>query len=167
MIYRCSIIFSVNKSSKISTDSYCMEWKEMSGSVSLMFIFVTFALLFIVAHIWGQIDAVLNIWKFSKWPPFWTRDKLFYRQIIPEVEYTKKIAIGISDILSFWSTLVQFFPLKIERINRPTRHVFLQHAVTCDRHRRLVNTVNRQLLIYAAIKYATFYWNNFFWLLLT
>ena len=29
----------------------------------------------------------------------------FLREIIPEVEYTRKLAIGISDILSFWSTL--------------------------------------------------------------
>ena len=27
--------------------------------------------------IWGQIEAVFNISKFSKWPPFWARDKLF------------------------------------------------------------------------------------------
>ena len=32
-------------------------------------------------HIWGQIAAVLNISKFSKWPPFWARDKLFYRKL--------------------------------------------------------------------------------------
>ena len=31
-------------------------------------------------HIWGQIEAAFNIWKFSKWPPFWARDKLFYRK---------------------------------------------------------------------------------------
>ena len=30
-------------------------------------------------HIWGQIEAVLNISKFSKWPPFSGRRKLFYR----------------------------------------------------------------------------------------
>ena len=29
----------------------------------------------------------------------------FLREIIPEVEHTKKVAISISDILSFWSTL--------------------------------------------------------------
>ena len=28
-------------------------------------------------HIWGQIEAVFDISKFSKWPPFWGRDKLF------------------------------------------------------------------------------------------
>ena len=32
-------------------------------------------------HIWGRIEAVINIWKFSKWPPFWARDKLFYRML--------------------------------------------------------------------------------------
>ena len=31
-------------------------------------------------HIWGDIEAVFNISKFSKWPPFWARDKLFYRK---------------------------------------------------------------------------------------
>ena len=29
----------------------------------------------------------------------------FLSEVIPEVEYTRKIAISISDILSFWSTL--------------------------------------------------------------
>ena len=28
-------------------------------------------------HIWGQIEAVFDISKFSKWPLFWARDKLF------------------------------------------------------------------------------------------
>ena len=32
-------------------------------------------------HIWGQIEAVFNISKFSKWPPFWARDKLFYQKL--------------------------------------------------------------------------------------
>ena len=56
-------------------------------------------------HIWGQIEAVLNVSKFSKWPPFWARDKLFLPKVIPEVEYTRKIAMSIAYILSFWSTL--------------------------------------------------------------
>ena len=29
----------------------------------------------------------------------------FLPEVIPEVEYTRKIAISISDILSFWSML--------------------------------------------------------------
>ena len=32
-------------------------------------------------HIWSQIEAVFNISKFSKWPPFWARDKLFCRKL--------------------------------------------------------------------------------------
>ena len=28
-------------------------------------------------HIWGQIEAVFNISKFSKWPPFWARQTFF------------------------------------------------------------------------------------------
>ena len=40
-------------------------------------------------HIWCQIEAVFNISKFSKWPPFWACDKLFnwklYRKLnIPD-----------------------------------------------------------------------------------
>ena len=31
-------------------------------------------------HIWGQIEAVFNISKFSKWPPYWARDKLFFTE---------------------------------------------------------------------------------------
>ena len=30
-------------------------------------------------HIWGQIEAVFNISKFSKWSLFWARDKLLKR----------------------------------------------------------------------------------------
>ena len=56
-------------------------------------------------QIWGQIKAVFNISKFSKWPLFWARDKLFLPEVILEVEYTRKIAMSISEILSFWSTL--------------------------------------------------------------
>ena len=29
----------------------------------------------------------------------------FLPEVIPEIEYTRKMAISISDILSFWSTL--------------------------------------------------------------
>ena len=32
-------------------------------------------------HFWGQIEAVFNISKFSKWPLFWARDKHFYRKL--------------------------------------------------------------------------------------
>ena len=46
---------------------------------------------------------MFNISKFSKWPPFWDRDKTFLAEVIPEVEYTRKITI--LDILRFWSTL--------------------------------------------------------------
>ena len=56
-------------------------------------------------HICGQIEGVFNISKFSKWPPFIARDELFLTEVIPEVEFTRKIAISISGILSFWSTL--------------------------------------------------------------
>ena len=33
-------------------------------------------------HIWGQIEAVLNIQNFSKWPPFRALDNLFTRSYI-------------------------------------------------------------------------------------
>ena len=49
-------------------------------------------------HISCQIEAVFNISEFSKW-------QTFLLEVIPEVEYTKQIAMSISDILSFWSTL--------------------------------------------------------------
>ena len=55
-------------------------------------------------HIWGQNEAVFHISKFSKWPPFEPATN-FLPEIIPDVEYTRKIAMSISDILSFWSTL--------------------------------------------------------------
>ena len=44
------------------------------------------------------------IFQISKWPLFWARDKLFLPEVIPEDEYTRKIAMSIADILSFWST---------------------------------------------------------------
>ena len=37
--------------------------------------------------------AILRLWQ------------TFLQEDIPEVEYTRKIVISISDILSFWSTL--------------------------------------------------------------
>ena len=48
-------------------------------------------------HIWGQIEAVFNISKFSKWPPFWAR-QTFLPEVISEEEYTRKIAMSISGI---------------------------------------------------------------------
>ena len=56
-------------------------------------------------HIWGQNEAVFYISKFSNWSLFWGRDKLLLPKVIPEVKYNSKIAMSISDILSFWSTL--------------------------------------------------------------
>ena len=56
-------------------------------------------------HIWGQIEAVFNISKFSKWPLFWARYKLFYRKLYRKLNIPEKIAMSISDILSFWSKL--------------------------------------------------------------
>ena len=53
-------------------------------------------------HIWGPIEAVFDISKFSKWPPFWSCDKLFLPKVIPEVEYTRKIAMNISNP-TFWA----------------------------------------------------------------
>ena len=37
--------------------------------------------------IWGQLK--LNISKFSNWPPFWARDKLFYRKLYRSWIYQK------------------------------------------------------------------------------
>ena len=37
--------------------------------------------------------AILSLWQ------------TFSREVIPEFEYAKKIAISISDFFSFWSTL--------------------------------------------------------------
>ena len=55
-------------------------------------------------HIWGKIVAVLNIKKFQNGRHFQVATT-FLPDVIPEVEYTSKIAMSISDILSFWSTL--------------------------------------------------------------
>ena len=38
-------------------------------------------------------------------PAILSSRQTFSPEVIPEDEYTKKIAISISDILSFWSTL--------------------------------------------------------------
>ena len=40
-------------------------------------------------HIWGQIEAVFNVSKFSKWTPFWARQTFLLREVIPEVDYTR------------------------------------------------------------------------------
>ena len=52
-------------------------------------------------HTWCEIEVAFKIWKLSKWPPFWARDKLFLPEVVSEVEYTRKIAISISDIWAF------------------------------------------------------------------
>ena len=49
-------------------------------------------------HIWGQIESVFNISKFSKWPPFWARQTFFKGSYTGTEEYTRKIAMSISDI---------------------------------------------------------------------
>ena len=38
-------------------------------------------------------------------PAILSSRQTFSTEVMPEVEYTKKIAISISDILSFWSML--------------------------------------------------------------
>ena len=38
-------------------------------------------------------------------PAILSSQQTFSPEVIPEVEYTKQIAISISDILSFWSML--------------------------------------------------------------
>ena len=47
-------------------------------------------------HISGQIEAVFNNSTFQIGWHF------FLAEVVPEVGFTKKIAISISDILSFW-----------------------------------------------------------------
>ena len=49
-----------------------------------------------------SIEAGISISKFWKRPPFWSRDKLFLPEVMLEVEYTRKIVISISDILSLY-----------------------------------------------------------------
>ena len=41
-------------------------------------------------HIWGQIEAVFDISKFSKGPPFWARDKLFYRKLYRKLNRSER-----------------------------------------------------------------------------
>ena len=57
-------------------------------------------------HIWGQIEAVFNISKFKKMAVILSSQQTFSLEVILEVEDVRKIAISISDILSFWSTLL-------------------------------------------------------------
>ena len=56
-------------------------------------------------HIWGQIETVFNISKFSKRSHFELATNFFLPEVITEVEYTRKMAISISDILGFCSML--------------------------------------------------------------
>ena len=51
-------------------------------------------------HIWGQIKAVFNISEFSKWPPFWARDKLFYRNLYRKLNIPKRPP---SALPTFWA----------------------------------------------------------------
>ena len=54
---------------------------------------------------WVQKEGVFNISKFLKMAAILSSRQTFLLEVIPEVEYTKKIAMSISDILSIWSTL--------------------------------------------------------------
>ena len=56
-------------------------------------------------HIWGQIEAVFYISKILKMAAILSSRQIFLLEVIPEVEYTRKIAMSIYGILSFLSTL--------------------------------------------------------------
>ena len=51
-------------------------------------------------HIWGQIEAAFNISIFSKWPPLWARDKLFYRKWYRELNIPESWPLAF---LTFWA----------------------------------------------------------------
>ena len=51
-------------------------------------------------HIWGQIEEVINISKFSKWPPCWARDKLFYRKWNWKLNIPERWPLAFS---TFWA----------------------------------------------------------------
>ena len=51
-------------------------------------------------HIWGQIETVLNISKFSKWPPFCARDKLFYRKWYRKLNIPERLPLAFP---TFWA----------------------------------------------------------------
>ena len=57
------------------------------------------------AHIWRPIKAVFNISKFQKWLSFWSRDKLCHRKWYRKLGLPVKIAMNVSNISSFCSTL--------------------------------------------------------------
>ena len=88
-------------------------------------------------HMWGQIEAVFNISNFSKWPQFWARDKLFLPEVIPEVEYTRNIAMSISDVLSFLIDAVAQILTEIYQFQNLTYFVILwrhQWRHECVKH---------------------------------
>ena len=51
-------------------------------------------------HIWGQTEAVFNISKFSKWPPFWARDKLFRRKLYRKLNMPARLPLVFP---TFWA----------------------------------------------------------------
>ena len=67
-------------------------------------------------HIWGQIEAVFNISKFSKWPPFRACDKHFYWKLyrklnVPEIKpwafrtfwaFDRRSSSNIDGDISIW-----------------------------------------------------------------
>ena len=53
-------------------------------------------------HIWGAIEAVFNISKYSKWPPFWARDKLFYRKLYRKLNIPKRYPLAIPKFGAFY-----------------------------------------------------------------
>ena len=109
-------------------------------------------------HIWGQIEAVFNISKFSKLPPFWTRYKLCYRKWYGELNIPERLPLAFP---TFWafdgrSSKRRYINFKIWPTLRPgdvTNGVMNTHLYKCSHsfmiplHRKFNNDIFAYFLV--------------------
>ena len=83
-------------------------WKEYRGinfgaTCDVVDDVITIKIFFLAqsGHIWYQIEAVLLFWHFQNGRHFQITTNTLL-EVIPEIDYTSKITMNISKILSFW-----------------------------------------------------------------
>ena len=85
-------------------------------------------------RIWGQIEAVFNISKYSKWPPFWARDKPFYRKLYRKLNshaHFRHFELLIDALTQILTEIYQFQNLTyfVTRWRHQWRHEYIFYII--------------------------------------
>ena len=105
-------------------------------------------------HIWGQIEAVFSISKYSKWPPFSARDKLFYRKLYRKKyqkeshEHFRHFELLIDTLAQILTEIYQFQNLTYLVIL--WRHQWRHECVKHNLHNQASPTMFQQNIFYVA-----------------